>query len=90
MRIAREGPTASITARFYDVQIAGGDPAAIDRILTLLRRRSCNVVYVHFDAAGHAGAARLAIGLEPPPGRAHAVRSWLANLVDVMAVDVTP
>jgi hypothetical protein len=78
--------TPSGRERLYDVDLVGGDPAALVRVLTTLRRRCCTITHVEFDVGDRHRPGLLTIGLEPPVHHAHAVPSWLANLVDVAAV----
>jgi acetolactate synthase small subunit len=60
---------------------------ALVRVLGLLQRRRCRVVQVDFVARDRHYPGRLVICVEPPPGRADSVERWLANLVDVVAVE---
>ena len=60
---------------------------ALVRVLGLLQRRRCRVVQVDFVARDRHYPGRLVICVEPPPGRADCVERWLANLVDVVAVE---
>jgi acetolactate synthase regulatory subunit len=57
------------------------------RILIVLRRRGCTVTHVDYAAADRHRPGHLVIGVEAPAGRAHCVDRWLANLVEVIAVD---
>lgn len=77
---------SSMNSCFYDLDLAGTDPAALIRVLTILRRRCCTITHVDFSLAD----ARLTVGLEPPQAHAHAVGAWLANLIDVVAVRPLP
>jgi acetolactate synthase regulatory subunit len=57
------------------------------RILIVLRRRGCTVTHVDYAAADRHGPGHLVIGVEAPAGRAHRIDRWLANLVEVIAVE---
>jgi hypothetical protein len=72
--------------RTFDLELVGEDPAALVRVLTLLRRRQCTVTRVDFRVADLHGPGWLTIGLELPAAHGHAVPAWMANLVDVAAV----
>jgi acetolactate synthase regulatory subunit len=60
---------------------------ALVRVLGLLQRRRCRVVQVDFVARDRHYPGRLVICVEPPAGRADTLERWLANLVDVVAVE---
>jgi acetolactate synthase regulatory subunit len=60
---------------------------ALVRVLGLLQRRRCRVVQVDFVARDRHYPGRLVICVEPPAGRADILERWLANLVDVVAVE---
>lgn len=72
--------------RHLELQL-GETQEALVRILGLLQRRRCRVVQVDFVARDRHYPGRLVICVEPPPGRADCVERWLANLVDVLAVN---
>jgi acetolactate synthase regulatory subunit len=57
------------------------------RVLIVLRRRGCTVTHVDYAAADRHGPGHLVIGVEAPAGRPRRVDRWLANLVEVIAVD---
>jgi acetolactate synthase regulatory subunit len=56
------------------------------RVLTLLRRRQCRVVAVHFHEADRHGPGWFELTVLAPPRTADRVDAWLLNLVDVNAV----
>jgi acetolactate synthase small subunit len=60
---------------------------ALMRVLGLLQRRRCRVVGVDYVARDRHYPGRLVICVETPPGRGDCVERWLANLVDVVAVE---
>jgi acetolactate synthase regulatory subunit len=74
------------TQRNLELQVSAS-PDVLVRVLGLLRCRRCRVVQVDFVARDRHYPGRLVIGVEAPAGRAHCVEAWLANLVDVLAVD---
>jgi hypothetical protein len=71
--------------RIFDVELVGHDPAALVRVLTILRRRCCEITHVEFDAGDRHRPGHLVVGIEPPPTHGHTVAAWLENLVDVRA-----
>ena len=72
--------------RTLELQV-GESPDVLVRVLGLLQRRRCRVLQVDFVARDRHYPGRLLICLATPPGRAHCVERWLANLVDVLAVE---
>jgi hypothetical protein len=80
------GPSAVARERTFDVELVGNDPAALVRILTILRRRQCTITRVDFRVPDLHAPGWLTIGLEVPPTHGHAVEAWMANLVDVASV----
>ena len=61
-------------------------PDALTRVLTVLRRRRCQVTSVEFVAPDRHYTGRLIVGIVAPPAHAHCVPAWLENLVEVRAV----
>lgn len=57
------------------------------RILVTLRRRGCRVISVDYHMGDRHRGGWLTVSYTPPPRHAHAVRGWLANLVDVLHVE---
>jgi acetolactate synthase small subunit len=57
------------------------------RVLVTLRRRGCVVDAVDYGAGDRHRPGRLRVSYVPPARHAHAVESWLANLVDVLEVE---
>jgi acetolactate synthase regulatory subunit len=80
------GRPAVTRERTFDVELVGHDPAALVRVLTMLRRRRCVINRVDFRVPDLHGPGWLTIGLEVSPTHGHAVQAWLANLVDVASV----
>jgi acetolactate synthase small subunit len=76
----------STDQRSLELQL-GGTQDALVRVLGLLARRRCRVVHVDFVARDRHYPGRLVICVQAPPGRADCVERWLANLVDVVAVE---
>jgi hypothetical protein len=66
--------TPSGRERLYDVDLVGGDPAALVRVLTTLRRRCCTITHVEFDVGDRHRPGLLTIGLEPPVHHARGPR----------------
>ena len=64
-------------------------PDVLVRVLTTLRRRGCDVVAVDYRVGDRHRSGHLSVDFTPPPRRDHAVAAWLANLVDVVEVQVT-
>ena len=60
---------------------------ALVRVLVTLRRRGCVVEAVDYGAGDRHRPGWLTVSYVPPARHAHAVSSWLANLVDVLEVD---
>ena len=63
-----------------------GEPDALVRVLTLLRRRGCRIVSVDFHEGDRHGPARLEVSISAPPRIEHRLESWLSGLVDVLEV----
>jgi acetolactate synthase small subunit len=61
-------------------------PDVLVRVLTMLRRRRCEITYVDYSARDRHHPGRMVVSVEAPPAHAHCVEAWLANLVDVVAV----
>ena len=74
------------THRNLELRVDQGQDVLV-RVLGLLQRRRCRVLQVDFVARDRHRPGRLVICVEPPAGRADCVERWLANLVDVLAVD---
>jgi acetolactate synthase regulatory subunit len=72
--------------RRLELHVADGGDVLL-RVLIVLRRRGCAVTHVDYAAADRHRPGHLVIGVEAPAGRAHRVDRWLANLVEVIAVD---
>jgi acetolactate synthase small subunit len=68
------------------LHVADG-PDVLVRVLTTLRRRRCEITNVDYVARDRHHPGRFVIRLDEPGGRAHCVAAWLANLVDVLAVE---
>jgi acetolactate synthase regulatory subunit len=64
----------------------GDRPDGLARVLTVLRRRQCRVTSVDYAAPDRHYGGRLVIAVAAPSARAHCVRAWVENLVDVRAV----
>jgi acetolactate synthase regulatory subunit len=73
------------TARRFTVRTTGA-PDALPRVLTLLRRRGCDLVRVDYLRADRHRPERLRLVVEPH-GRPHRLRAWLLQIVDVLDVD---
>jgi acetolactate synthase regulatory subunit len=65
-------------------------PDVLVRVLTMLRRRRCEITFVEYIARDRHHPGRLVVGVAPPPAHAHCVEAWLGNLVDVVAVHAQP
>lgn len=63
-------------------------PDVLVRVLTLLRRRRCEITHVDYLARDRHHPGRLVVSVVPPRAHAHCVEAWLRNLVDVDAVHV--
>ena len=61
-------------------------PDALPRVLTLLRRRGCDLIRVDYARADRHRPGRLQIVVEAR-GRPHRLHAWLLELVDVLEVD---
>jgi acetolactate synthase regulatory subunit len=61
-------------------------PDALTRVLTLLRRRGCDIVRVDYTRADRHRPGRLHVVVEAR-GRPHRLRAWLLQMVDVLEVD---
>jgi acetolactate synthase regulatory subunit len=61
-------------------------PDALTRVLTLLRRRGCDIVRVDFARADRHRPGHLQIVVEAR-GRPHCLRAWLLQMVDVLDVE---
>lgn len=61
-------------------------PDVLVRVLTLLRRRRCEITHVEYLARDRHHPGRLVVGIVPPRAHAHCVEAWLRNLVDVADV----
>jgi acetolactate synthase regulatory subunit len=57
------------------------------RVLVTLRRRGCTVISVDYNTGDRHREGWLTVAYAPPPRHGHAVRGWLANLVDVLDVE---
>jgi acetolactate synthase small subunit len=74
------------TQRSLELQVSASQDVLM-RVLGLLHRRRCRVIQVDYVARDRHYPGRFVIGVEAPADRAHCVEGWLANLVDVLAVD---
>jgi acetolactate synthase regulatory subunit len=83
--IAPATPTAACRPRRLELRTTGRDDVLV-RVLTLLRRRGCRIVAVDFHQADRHGPERFELALEAPARIEHRLESWLAGLVDVVAV----
>jgi acetolactate synthase regulatory subunit len=61
-------------------------PDALPRVLTLLRRRGCDLVRVDYARADRHRPGHLQIVVEAR-GRPHRLQAWLLALVDVLDVE---
>ena len=61
-------------------------PDVLVRVLTMLRRRRCEITHVDYFARDRHHPGRMVVTIEAPPAHAHCVEAWLANLVDVVEV----
>ena len=61
-------------------------PDALPRVLTLLRRRGCDLVRVDYTRADRHHPGHLQIVVEAR-GRPHRLQAWLLALVDVLEVE---
>ena len=61
-------------------------PDALPRVLTLLRRRGCDLVRVDYTRADRHRPGHLQIMVEAR-GRPHRLQAWLLALVDVLDVE---
>jgi acetolactate synthase regulatory subunit len=61
-------------------------PDALPRVLSLLRRRGCNLVRVDYTRSDRHRPGRLQIVVEAR-GRPHRLQAWLLELVDVLEVE---
>jgi acetolactate synthase regulatory subunit len=73
------------TTQLLSIEL-GDRPDGLARVLTVLRRRQCRVTSVDYAAADRHYGGRLVIAVAAPSARAHCVRAWVENLVDVRAV----
>ena len=73
------------TTQLLDVEL-GDLPDGLARVLTVLRRRRCLVTSVDYVAPDRHYGGRLVIAVAAPSARAHCVRAWVENVVDVRAV----
>jgi len=70
----------------YDISLAGDDPAALIRLLVMLRRRRCAVLEIQFQARDLHRPGHLTLCVQPSIGATHTVATWLAAHVDVLDV----
>jgi acetolactate synthase small subunit len=61
-------------------------PDVLVRVLTMLRRRRCEIGRVDYLARDRHHPGRLVVAVEAPAAHAHCVEAWLRNLVDVVDV----
>ena len=61
-------------------------PDVLVRVLTLLRRRRCEITRVDYVARDRHHPGRMVVAIDAPPAHAHCLEAWLGNLVDVVAV----
>ena len=61
-------------------------PDALPRVLTLLRRRGCDVVRVDYTRADRHRPGHLHVVVEAR-GRPHRLQAWLLQMVDVLEVE---
>jgi acetolactate synthase regulatory subunit len=61
-------------------------PEALRRIITVCRRRDCRIVALSYESTPHGDAGRVMLRLTGEAEQTARLRSWLANLVDVLAV----
>lgn len=61
------------------------DPAALVRVLTVLRRRGCLIRRVDYQAQDRHRPGHLTVTVATPARLAHRIAAWLENLVDVQA-----
>jgi acetolactate synthase regulatory subunit len=73
------------TTQLLEVRLARAGEG-LTRVLTVLRRRQCQVTSIDFVAPDRHYGGRLLIGLTAPPAHAHCVPAWLENLVEVRSV----
>jgi len=80
-------PSATLARRRTAVLHVQDTPDALVRVLTTLRRRNCTIIGVDYRAADRHRPGHLTVDYAPPPRCEETVQRWLANLVDVIAVD---
>ena len=61
-------------------------PDALTRVLTLLRRRGCDLVSVDYTRADRHRPGHLHVVVEAR-GRPHRLHAWLLQMVDVLEVE---
>ena len=76
-------PASRNRARTWSMRLSG-EPDALMRVLTLLRRRRCEVLGVRYDLGGRGRPAWLRVSVRPAGGRPEALEPWLEGLVDVL------
>src|SRR4051794_27433570 len=81
-------PAPPTTARRRTTVLQVSDtPDVVVRVLATLRRRNCVILGVDYRAGDRHRPGELSVDYSPPPRCGHTVSQWLANLVDVVAVD---
>jgi acetolactate synthase small subunit len=65
-------------------------PDVLVRVLTMLRKRRCEITRVDYLARDRHHPGRLVVGVKAPAAHVHCVEAWLGNLVDVVAVRTQP
>jgi acetolactate synthase regulatory subunit len=83
------GPGASRETSSRQVRLTvQRTPDVVVRVLSVLHRRSCQVTQAHYISPAHARTGEFLLEIDAPTAHAHCVESWLANLVDVLTVEV--
>jgi acetolactate synthase regulatory subunit len=63
-------------------------PDVVVRVLSLLHRRQCLVTQAHYVSPASADRGEFLLQIDAPIAHVHCVENWLANLVDVVTVEV--
>jgi hypothetical protein len=68
----------------------GNEPDGLVRVLTLLRRRRCEILGVDYEAGGRGRQPRLRVRVRSLGGRPGSLEPWLRGVVGVREVTREP
>lgn len=80
----RAVPPTAVPGRTWALDLSD-EPDALMRVLTLLRRRRCEILNVDYDA-GDRHRPRLRVRVRPAGGRPDSLEAWLEAVIGVLAV----